>query len=141
MKSLEDALVDAFIVPAKRERYKGHLADRRRRLEILDGLNHCDDFDPRYASSVPSKTDVVALLRSRGAPDSCHVISDARELDGREMLLQEAIPNPSALIATGPRIGVTSVEQGSAPVACGHEDDGVDREGDPEDVGQFSSRR
>lgn len=96
MKSLEDALVDAFIVPAKRERYKGHLADLRRRAKILDGLNHCIDFDPRYTTEIPSKTDVVALLRSRGAPDSCHVLSDARELDGREMLLREAVDETEA---------------------------------------------
>ncbi len=89
--SLEDALIDAFIVPAKRERYKGQLIKPKRRAKLLDGLNHCSDFDPRYATELPSSTDVVALLRSRGAPETCHVISDVRELDGREMGLREAV--------------------------------------------------
>ena len=96
MQSLEQALVDAFIIPAKRKRYKELLAKRKRRAKLLDGLNHCSDFDPRYAIEIPSKTDVVAMLRSRGAPESCHVISDVEDLDGRRMPLQEAIDEAEA---------------------------------------------
>jgi len=96
MQSLEEALVDAFIVPAKRERYKTLLANPKRRRKLLDGLNHCRDLDPRYATQIPSKTDVVALLRSRGAPEFCHVISAVAELDGMEMGLQEAIDETEA---------------------------------------------
>jgi hypothetical protein len=91
MQSFEEALIDAFIVPAKRERYKGQLVKPKRRAKVLDGLNHCSDFDPRYATEVPSNVDVVALLRSSGAPEACHVISDVKELDGREMGLREAV--------------------------------------------------
>ena len=96
MQTLEEALVDAFIVPAKRERYKGLLANRKRRAKLLDGLNHCHDFDPRYVTEIPSNSDVVALLRSRGAPESCHIISDVNELDGKRMLLQNAIDETEA---------------------------------------------
>ena len=96
MRSVEDALVDAFIVPAKRERYKALLANRRRRATFLDGLNHCRDLDLRYATEISSSTDVVALLRSRGAPESCHVISDVKALDGKEMALQDAIAETEA---------------------------------------------
>jgi hypothetical protein len=91
MQSREEALVDAFIVPEKRERYKTFRANPKRRAKLLDGLNHCRDLDPRYATEIPSGTDVVSLLRKRGAPERCHVISDVTELDGREMALQEAI--------------------------------------------------
>ena len=76
MRAREEALVDAFIVPGKRERYKRFLANTKRRAKILDGLNHLSDLDSRYATEIPSKTDVVALLCSRGAPEFCHVISD-----------------------------------------------------------------
>lgn len=96
MQVLEEALVDAFIVPAKRERYKGLLAHRKRRAKLLDGLIHCSAFDARYASETSSGTDVVALLRSRGAPESCHVVSDVAELDGKKMPLQEAIGETEA---------------------------------------------
>ena len=96
MRSREEALVDAFIVPAKRERYKMLLASNKSRARILDELNHLCDLNSRYAIEIPSKSDVAALLRRRGAPERCHVISDVAELDGSEMdgsemLLQDAI--------------------------------------------------
>ena len=91
MQSHEEALVDAFIIPAKRQRYKELLGNPRRRAKILNGLNHCSDFDPRYATEIPSTTDVFALLRSRGAPEFCYIISDVKELDGKTMPLQQAI--------------------------------------------------
>ena len=91
MRDLEEALVDAFIVPAKRERYKALLASKKRRKKLLDGLNHLADLDARYATPIPSNADVLALLKSRGAPDRCHVLSDGLELDGREMSLRDAI--------------------------------------------------
>lgn len=96
MQSNEEALVDAFIVPKKRDRYKAFLANPKRRAEFLDGLNHCSDFDSRYASEIPSGTDVVALLQSRGAPKFCHVISDVKILDGKRMPLIEAIHESEA---------------------------------------------
>lgn len=91
MQSLEDALVDAFIVPAKRERYKTFLASQKRRRSIVQRLDHCGDIDLRYATEIRSNVDVVALLRSRGAPESCHVISACSALDGKEMALKDAI--------------------------------------------------
>ena len=91
MQTLEQALVDAFIVPRKRDRYRSFLANEKRRAKILDELNHLHDLDHRYATNVPSGTDVVALLRAHGAPRKCHVISDITALDGREMLLEDAV--------------------------------------------------
>lgn len=91
MRSREEALIDAFIVLGKRERYRMLLASSKRRAKALRALNHFHDLDPRYTTEIASKSDVVALLRSRGAPEACHLISDARDLDGTEMPLQEAI--------------------------------------------------
>jgi hypothetical protein len=34
---------------------------------------------------------IESLLRDRGAPDTCHVISEAGSLDGKDMKLSEAI--------------------------------------------------
>ncbi len=92
VRRFEETLVSAFIVPAKRERYRTLLAHPKRRARILEGLNHCHDFDPRYATPIASNTPcIAALLRSRGAPEVCHVISDISTLDGREMRLEDAI--------------------------------------------------
>jgi hypothetical protein len=87
----EEATIRAFIVPAKRDRYVELLANEKRRANFLDCLNHYRDIDERYASEVPSSADAVSLLRDRGAPDVCRVISDCRETDGREMPLADAV--------------------------------------------------
>src|SRR4051794_27911303 len=88
---IEDATVRAFIVPAKRDRYAGMLGNAKKRTAFLDGLNHCHDFDPRYATALPSTADVAALLRSHGAAPTCHVISDFRKIDGQIMVLEDAV--------------------------------------------------
>ncbi len=86
----EEALIRAFIVPARRERWLEALADPSRRPAFLDRLNHCPDFAPRFVTPVLS-ADVVDPLRSRGAPSMCHVLSGADELDGRELPLEDAV--------------------------------------------------
>lgn len=96
MQTHENALVDAFVVPSKRARYKELLASSKQRKKILDGLDHLRDLDDRYAKELPSSTNIVELLRSRGAPKSCHVISSVAKLDGREMALQDAIDETEA---------------------------------------------
>jgi hypothetical protein len=55
-------------------------------------LNHCHDFDDRFATLIKlSDPDLVATLIERGAPKSCYVLSDDNSLDGREMPLTDAI--------------------------------------------------
>jgi hypothetical protein len=88
---IEDATVRAFIVPAKRDRYATLLGNATRRATFLDGLNHCHDFDTRYATALPSTADIPALLRSHGAGATCRVISDYREIDGQVMPIEDAV--------------------------------------------------
>src|SRR4051812_39740720 len=83
--------IEAFISSSRRVRWLEALASAKRRRRFLDRLNHCHDFDDRYASLLPSSTDIVALLQLRGAPAFCHVISDFEEIDGRQMPLAEAV--------------------------------------------------
>ena len=88
---VDEATIRAFIVPPKRDRYLSLLSNVKRRAKFLDCLNHCRDIDQRYLSEVPSSADAISLLRDRGAPDVCRVISDCRDIDGREMALAEAV--------------------------------------------------
>ena len=92
----EDATVRAFIVPSKRDRYATLLGNPRKRASFLDGLNHCRDFDAKYATALASTADVPALLRSHGASETCRVISDYREIDGREMPIDDAVRQAEA---------------------------------------------
>jgi hypothetical protein len=92
----EDATVRAFVVPAKRDRYAAALGSPKKRKAFLDGLNHCHDFDERYATELPSTADVPSILRSHGAGPTCHVVSDCRDLDAREMPIEDAVREAEA---------------------------------------------
>jgi hypothetical protein len=91
MRSEEEATIRAFISPARRMRWLESLASAKRRRRFLDRLNHCGDIDERYARPLASNVDVVALLRARGAPATCYVLSATADLDGRELPLAEAV--------------------------------------------------
>jgi len=86
----EAATIAAFIAPSSRARWLAKLASAQRR-SFLDRLNHCPDLDERHAGPLPSCADVVAVLRSHGAPASCRVISDNVAIDGRELPLNRAV--------------------------------------------------
>lgn len=91
MEPHEEATIRAFIDPAMRPRWLESLATPARRSRFLDRLNHCRDLDPRYATLLASNTDVVTLLRQRGAPAFCQLISATSSLDGRELPMTEAV--------------------------------------------------
>jgi hypothetical protein len=88
---VEESIVRTFIVPSRRSRWLASLRHPARRTGMLDRLNHCRDLDDRYARLLPSSANVVALLRSRGAPERCYVLSNYKEIDGRTMPLDEAV--------------------------------------------------
>jgi hypothetical protein len=85
----EEATIRAFIVSHRRLRYLEQMTEPKRRARLLNRLNHCRDFDPRFATptSGVSAADLIGL----GAPQRCHLISSSAKLDGREMLLEEAL--------------------------------------------------
>ena len=87
----DEAIIAAFIDPARRDRWRKFLLDPRRRRAMLDRLNHCRDLDARYARSLPTGLDVGPALLARGAPATCYVLSDLPEIDGRTLPLDEAI--------------------------------------------------
>jgi hypothetical protein len=87
----EESLIRAFVAPSRRGRWLGLLASAKRRRSFLDRLNHCRDIDDRYATPLPSNANVVAVLRSHGAPESCYVVSDIPAIDGQELPLVDAI--------------------------------------------------
>lgn len=70
------------------------LGDKRRR-DVRALLQHAVRLNPRYCEHLSgasaSADSIEALLRARGAPDICFVISADSDLDGREMGLAEAL--------------------------------------------------
>jgi hypothetical protein len=101
----EEALIRAFIVPAKRQRYLDKLSSTKTRHQfIAENLYHMADLDQRYTEKLEIDTPLVEfearrgsqvdalyeLLRDRGAPSRCYVVSTT-ELDGQEADLREVL--------------------------------------------------
>ncbi len=95
MHEREKAFVKAFIIREKQPRYLELLASPKRRSRFLDRLSHALDFNPVFAIHVAPSAQtaeiIAGLLRQKGAPDTCSVISTQEEWDGREMALTDAL--------------------------------------------------
>src|ERR1700761_8300114 len=91
----EEAVVTAFILPARQERYLEFLKNPKKRAKFLDKLAHFKHLDPRYAFAItPSQSNaagIYKILVAKGAGEKCWVISESPRLDGREMDLREAL--------------------------------------------------
>jgi hypothetical protein len=90
----EQSFVNTFIVPQKRSRYLLFLASQKRRLAILDRLNHALDIWSLAKELAPedsSADGLLRLLRRKGAEPICHIIADSSDLDGQEVPLEDAI--------------------------------------------------
>ena len=91
----EQQFIRSFIVPEKRDRYLELLGSEKGRKKLRAGLYHCRDIDQRFARLLSSEdqnsTNVERILKSKGASESCYLLSAENDLDGREMSLSEAL--------------------------------------------------
>ena len=91
----EEALVHAFIVPAKRDRYLQMLANPTKRRKIQRTLYHTLNVIEERASEIASPNHfpepVEKLLRQKGAGEMCYLISPQPALDQQVMRLREAL--------------------------------------------------
>ena len=91
----EVTLITTFVNPSKRKHLIETLANPKRRHRATAALAHRDDFDPTaivpLESGAQSPSAIESLLRSRGAGESCHVISENRAIDGKHLPLKSAL--------------------------------------------------
>lgn len=91
----EEYFARCFIVSNKRDRYLSLLGTAKGRLKLAHGLNHCPDLDMRYATLIPTAQQdaeqIEKLLKQKGAPDTCYVMSSSWRTDGQTMSLHEAL--------------------------------------------------
>jgi hypothetical protein len=102
----EAATIKAFVVRTKQERFLSFLSDPKKREKFTRELSHFRWFDQRFVTAVPWKADpksrlwerhaqgianISQLLRSRGARETCWVISEDPKLDGQELDLDVAL--------------------------------------------------
>lgn len=71
------------------------LAKPKRRSDLTDTLAHFKHLDLRYAVQIagPKRraSGILELLKSKGAPETCYALSEDSELDGKEILLTDAL--------------------------------------------------
>src|SRR5215510_4119696 len=95
MNTHEEMFARNFINPKKRDRYLSLLDTSRGRSKVTKGLDHCEDIDRRYANQLPvnqqNPNAIEKMLRQKGAPEVCHVMSTNPEIDEKEMPLGEAL--------------------------------------------------
>jgi hypothetical protein len=89
------ATIAAFVVKQKRDRYIEKISSAKKRAEFLKSLAHSADFDPRYivqiAPSSQHAFNIMSVLRSKGAPPTCQLISEDSSLDTMRLPLEEAL--------------------------------------------------
>jgi len=91
----EEAVVHAFIIPVRRERYLEFLKSPKNRKKFISVLAHFKHLDPKFATSIAGSQSkpsaLLKLLLGKGAGIKCWVISENAELDGKEIDLQTAL--------------------------------------------------
>lgn len=95
MSTEEEQLIRAFIDIRKRDRLLGMLSNPKKRRKGTSEFAHFDGLDERWVVQIPPAQqhppEIEELLRSRGAGDTCYVVSDDSDLDGRRLPLSEAL--------------------------------------------------
>ena len=91
----EQTMFQAFVVPAKKQRYADLFGTKRGREKIRLSLDHFKDLDPsccrKMAPGESSTADILRILNNLGAPPNCYVMSSDSQLDARELDLSEAL--------------------------------------------------
>lgn len=91
----EETLISTFVNPLKRKHLIEILANPKRRHRATETLAHFHDFDPSAVvpleSAGQTPAAIESALRSRGAGDKCHVISENRAIDGKTLSLKLAL--------------------------------------------------
>jgi hypothetical protein len=91
----EEQFAANFIMPVKQERYLSLLKSAKGRSKLRFGLNYCSDLDMRYAKLVSADQQcadaLFKILKQKGAPDLCYVMSSNSNLDEEELSLYRAL--------------------------------------------------
>ena len=126
MNPIEEAFVTNFVQKSRRERAILELDSVSRRGRFLNRLCHdfAGVFDGRYLQPLLEPEDGISLrkrLEKLGAKRTCHVISCNDDVDGKEILLGDAIQAvmgyglPSILICASDSLAYFEAEQEKGP--------------------------
>jgi hypothetical protein len=90
----------AFVCVDRRRRFRELLKTSRGRKKLRAQLAHFADIDPAVVveggAQGQARTGLGHRLRELGAGDSCYLLAEDAELDGREMPLEDALASITA---------------------------------------------
>jgi hypothetical protein len=91
----EEQFIRKYASKAKQARYLSMLKGPKHRRKFLECLNHTFEYDPRWAIALPdadqSESGLLQLLRARYVADTCHIMADGNDSDGRSLRLELGI--------------------------------------------------
>jgi hypothetical protein len=93
---VEELVARAFIVPDKRARYVSRLGLPKARQKFINShFFHMRDLDARFAERIAPRDQngaaIYGMLRERGAPETCYVMSGSSDLDGEVSDLRDTL--------------------------------------------------
>ena len=91
----EQLFIKSFIVSQKQERYLSMFGSKKGRRKLIKGFYHLNDLAEEHATEIPPNEhfaeDIYKILKVKGSPDVCYVISTNQELDKKELNLLEVL--------------------------------------------------
>ncbi len=97
MNPHEQMFVESFVQSAKRERVRVGLANPKKRRKFVNEFAHRGTYilDSECFRSIKANQQhpdsIYSILHSLGAPDTCYLISEDRDFNGKEMDLLAAL--------------------------------------------------
>jgi hypothetical protein len=87
--------IRSFVLRQKRARYLEFVSNPKTRKKFTHALAHFRDVDPKCKRSIPpsrqNPREIQRILVAMGAPQLCYLITEHPELDGKELVLIEAL--------------------------------------------------
>ena len=94
-KSSEADFFTWFLEENQARRFASLLNTKSGRARIIFTLSHYIKLDSKFSTDVSklsvSSKNLIKLAKDKGAPTICYVMSEAKSLDGKEVILDEAI--------------------------------------------------
>lgn len=91
----EELFIKNFIVKEKRERYLSMFDSKKGRKKLIADFYHLNDLEEKYAKEVPPNEQtaerIYEILKAKGSPEKCYIISTNNDFDGKELSLIEVL--------------------------------------------------
>ena len=107
----EGPTIRAFFPPEKRDRFLQLLGKSNRRPDALKVLHHSIIFDPKWSTPVDSKSDIVDLLKAKGAGPKGYLMGTSRD--------QRILPLDDAFACVEHEAGILVCIPGRLAYYCG----------------------